>query len=635
MHTHIDTSPPAYLRFIYRLAGTHIGHREKFVLNPRYLFALSALSFIVSFPATSAENSENDPIIVTATRQATRANELMSDVSVISREEIEAAGQSTLEQVLSRQTGIQYQANGGPGTNSGVYIRGASPKQSIVLIDGQRISSATSGDTALSRIPLSQIDRIEILRGPASSLYGADAVGGVIQIFTKRGEGPMQINASSGFGTNHTSDTSVGVSGSSDVISYSLRAGHYETKGFNAKNTSTTGVDKDDDGYRNSNYSANFSMRPVQGHEMGINLFSSSGKSDYDGKADMVNDQGVSSYSAYSRNKLHSLWTSTIRLGRSTDDTINYKNSARASKFRTDQDQISWQNDIKLPVGTVLLAAEYLNQKVSGTTAYTEDERNIRSLLAGWTGSLDNQRFQINLRRDDNSQFGGKTTGAATYGYQFTPALRGHISYGTAFRAPTFNELYSPLDALSKYQGNPDLRPELAHNREAGFNWESGNNHISAVYFNNKITDLISNSGIPLQNVASATLQGTSLAYTGQWDNWNGGVSIELNRSRDDVTGKRLVRRADEQIKSHLGYTLGAWTVGGEWQVTGERFDNAANTKRLGGYALVNLFADYRLQKDWSVFARANNIFDKYYELANTYNTPGANIFVGLRYSQK
>ena len=349
----------------------------------------------------------------------------------------------------------------------------------------------------------------------------------------------------------------------------------------------------------------------------------------------MVNDQGVSSYSAYSRNKLHSLWTSTIRLGRSTDDTINYKNSARASKFRTDQDQISWQNDIKLPVGTVLLAAEYLNQKVSGTTAYTEDERNIRSLLAGWTGSLDNQRFQINLRRDDNSQFGGKTTGAATYGYQFTPALRGHISYGTAFRAPTFNELYSPLDALSKYQGNPDLRPELAHNREAGFNWESGNNHISAVYFNNKITDLISNSGIPLQNVASATLQGTSLAYTGQWDNWNGGVSIELNRSRDDVTGKRLVRRADEQIKSHLGYTLGAWTVGGEWQVTGERFDNAANTKRLGGYALVNLFADYRLQKDWSVFARANNIFDKYYELANTYNTPGANIFVGLRYSQK
>ena len=635
MHTHIDSSTPCHFLFIRRLAGTLVGHREKSVMNPRCLLALGALPLIAVFPATAADNSQNESIVVTATRQATRANELMSDVSVISREEIEAAGQSTLEQVLARQPGIQYQANGGPGASSGVFIRGASPKQSIVLIDGQRTSSATSGDTALSRIPLSQIDRIEILRGPASSLYGADAIGGVIQIFTKRGEGPVQFTASTGFGTDRTSDSSVGVSGNSDVISYSLRAGYYETKGFNARNTSTTGVDKDDDGYRNSNYTANFSMRPAQGHEIGVNFFSSSGKSDYDGKADMVSDQGVSSYSMYSRNKLHSLWTSTIRLGRSTDATKNYKNSTRTTEFRTDQDQISWQNDIKLPIGTALLAAEYLNQKVDSTTAYSEDERSVRSLLAGWTGSLDNHRFQINLRRDDNSQFGGKTTGAATYGYQLTSAWRGHISYGTAFRAPTFNELYFPLSNAANYQGNPDLQPEVAHNREAGVTWERGAHHFSAIYFNNKVTDLISTTGIPLQNVARATLEGTSLNYTGQWDNWNGGISIDLGQSRDDVTGKRLIRRADEQIKSHLGYTLGAWTVGGEWQVTGHRFDNAANTERLGGYALVNLFADYRLQKDWSVFARANNIFDKYYELADTYNTPGANLFVGLRYSQK
>ena len=588
------------------------------------------MSFIATFSAGAAD-TVSETVVVTATRQATRSNELMSDVSVITHEEIETAGQSTIEQLLSRQPGVQYQSNGGPGTTSGVFIRGASPKQSIVLIDGQRISSATSGDTALSRIPLSQIDRIEILRGPASSLYGADAVGGVIQIFTKRGEGPVQFTASTGFGTDRTSDTSVGVSGSSDVVSYSLRAGYYDTKGFNARHTKTTGIDKDDDGYRNSNYSANFSMRPAQGHEIGINLFSSSGKSEYDGNADMLNDQEIGSYSIYSRNKLHPRWTSTVRIGRSTDETINYKNSVKTSSFKTDQDQVSWQNDIKLPVGTALLAAEYLNQKVTSTTAYTEDERSVRSLLAGWTGSLENHRFQINLRRDDNSQFGGETTGAATYGYQLTPALRGHLSYGTAFRAPTFNELYYPDSGSGG--GNPTLKPETSKNKEIGVDWEHGAHRFSAVYFHNEVTNLI--NSWPPRNVDNATLQGTSLSYDSRFDEWTMGLSLDFQRTRDDETGNRLARRADQRMNTHISRSLGNWNIGGEWQLVGKRFDDANNTVKLGGYGLVNLFADYRLQKDWSVFARANNIFDKYYELADTYATAGANVFIGLRYSPR
>ena len=133
--------------------------------------------------------------------------------------------------------------------------------------------------------------------------------------------------------------------------------------------------------------------------------------------------------------------------------------------------------------------------------------------------------------------------------------------------------------------------------------------------------------------MSSATLEGTTFSYAGNRGNWDSGATLDLQRPRDDTTGKRLIRRADQQFKSHLGYTLGAWTIGGEWQLVGQRFEDAANTQRLGSYSLVNLLAEYRLEKDWKIFARANNIFDKQYEMVKDFATPGANVFVGIRYT--
>lgn len=582
-----------------------------------------------------AADAELGSVVVTATRQATRSNELLSDVSVITREEIEKAGQTSLEQLLARQPGIEYTANGGPGTNSSLFIRGASTKQTIVLIDGLRVGSASSGDVAFSRIPLAQIDRIEILRGPASSLYGADAIGGVVQIFTRRGDGVTRYNASAGYGSYNTTDATAGVSGGTEAVSYSLQAGHYQTDAFNAiRNPTNSSYNVDRDGYRDSNYSGSLSFRPAAGHEVGLNVMHSSGTSRYDStpKAkDFSNEQIVSTYSAYSRNRLADAWTSTLRLGRSTDDATNRTDGVASSVFHTDQDQVAWQNDVKLPVGQALFAAEYLKQTLMSTTAFQVSERTIRSLLAGWNGRIGDHRLQGNLRRDENSQFGGKTTGFAGYGYQFNPDWRAHLSYGTAFRAPSFNELYFPNTFGATFAGNPGLKPELARNREVGLDWERAGHRFSAVYFNNKVSDLI--VGYPLVNVSSATLAGTSLSYAGNLGNWNGGVTVDLQRARDDTNGKRLNRRADEQLKAHLGYSLGAWNLGGEWQLAGPRFDDSANTLRLGGYGLVNLIADYRLEKNWTLFARANNIFDKQYELVKDFATAGANVFVGIRYS--
>lgn len=592
---------------------------------------LAALAASGAVPSVHA--ADPAAVIVTATRQPARASELLSDVSVITREDIERAGQTTLEQLLARQPGVETTANGGPGTNSALFLRGAYTKQSIVLIDGLRVGSASSGEAAFARIPLAQIERIEILRGPASSLYGADAIGGVIQIFTRRGDGAPRFDASLGYGSYRTTDASAGVSGGSDVLSYSLRGGYFETAGFNAiANPANASYNPDRDGYRNANFGGSVVVRPAAGHEFGVDLLHSQGVSRYDGAQDNKNDQTLDAYSAYTRNRFTRDWTSTLRLGRSSDDSTSRANGIAGSVFHTVQDQIAWQNDVRLPLGRALFAVEHLKQDLKSTTAYATTERTIRSLLAGWNGSLGSHRLQFNLRRDRNSQFGGKNTGFAGYGYQFDDAWRAHVSYGTAFRAPNFNELYFPNTFGALFAGNPNLKPEFARNREAGIDWERGAHRFSAVYFNNRVSDMI--VGYPLVNVGTATLSGTSFSYAGAAGAWSGGATLDLQRPRDDSTGKRLIRRADEQFKAHLSYAGGAWNLGGEWQLVGLRYEDTANTQRLGGYGLVNLVADYRLDREWVLFARANNLFDKRYETAKDYAVAGSSLFVGVRYSR-
>ena len=594
--------------------------------------------------ARAASAGDGDTIVVTATRQQERVSELLADVSVITREQIENAGQSTLEELLARQAAIEYSSSGGPGQISGIGIRGANSNHTLLLIDGVRVGSATSGTANFSRLPLAQIERIEILRGPGSALYGADAIGGVIQIFTKRGEGPARINASTGFGSYGTSDSSIGVAGGNDVVSYSLQAGYFATRGFNAlRNPGGAAYNPDRDGFSRRSVSGNLALRLSQHDEIGMNFLSSQGNSRFDyaidpasASSDWRSDQDIGNVSLYSRQRLAERWTSTLRYGRSVDDWTDRQNGIAGDFFRTDQDQLAWQNDVRLPLGKALLAAEYLRQKVSSNTRYTLDERSIRSLLAGWSGTLGAHRLQANLRRDENSQFGGKTTGFVAWGYQFSADWRAHLSYGEAFRAPTFNELYYSGWLGS---GNPALKPESARNAESGIIWERGAQRLSATYFQNRIDNLIEWTSSGPNNVSKATISGISLAYAGSVGAFAGGVSIDLQRPRDDISGKRLVHRADEQMKAHLGYTRGGLRVGGEWQLVGERYDNAANTKKLGGYGLLNVFADYRLDREWTLFARANNLLNKDYVLASglngDYATAGASVFVGIRYQQK
>lgn len=620
-------------------------------MYPRIKPLAALLPFILTTPAQAEtlQVASLDPVLVTATRQAMRSSELLSDVTVIDSEELIKAGQFTLGEILGRQPGIEFNTSGSNGATGSVFMRGTSSGHTLVLIDGIRTGSATLGQmSSWSRIPASQIERIEILRGPASSLYGSDAIGGVIQIFTRQGDGPFHANGEVGAGSYDTYTASAGFSGSQNDWRYSLNASTYQTGGFNSiKNPKNSAYNKDKDGFDTQSISGSLAYAFAKGHEAGASFFYSDGENKYDSgfskssaAKDYRNQLAVSNFSTYLKDAITANWTSTIRLGHSTDDSMNTTDGVQSSLFRTDQNQYAWQNDIKTGVGNFLLAVERLEQNVSGTGNYNVESRNIDSVLLGWNGSYLSHRLQANLRNDNNSQFGDKTTGSIAYGYRINPNWRANIGYGTAFKAPSFNDLYYPL-TFGSY-GNPNLLPEESRNREAALHFETGLHHVSLTWFLNQVNNLIAwNETSPGSfaytpvNIGKARLEGTTLAYEGQVGNFNLQGSYNYLDPRDTETGRQLARRATNYGAASIGQHLGPWEWRVEVQASDRRFDNSANSRKLSGYALTNLYGAYHFSDNWSVFARVNNVFDRDYELVADYATPGTNAVVGVRYSPK
>lgn len=591
----------------------------------------------VSIPTHAQDVTEAGDVVVTASRVAQSADELLADVTVIDREEIERAGQSTLTELLQRQPSVEISSNGGAGKQSSVFLRGTNSDHVVVLVDGLRINSATLGTTSFEAIPLAQIERIEILRGPASSLYGADAIGGVIQIFTKRGKGDPTMSAFAGYGRYKTKRAEAGLSGSSESTRYAINISSQDTDGFSAKKVKS-GLDADSDPYRNLSLSASISHQLAEGHELAAQYFYSDGHSDYDcNNITCNNDQLLRSYGLTSRNRILNNWNSTLKIGMGVDESEDH--SAFPGKFRTEQRQYTWQNDLTLPAGILTLAYDRLEQEVSGTTDYDVTSRDNNGWLASYLVYAGPHSLQASLRRDDNSQYGSHTTRGLSYGYRFTPAWSASASYGTAFKAPTFNQLYFPGF------GNPDLEPETSRNREVSLRYHAGRVRAGMTAFYNEIENLIAFSGPPSGfnpiNVSEARLRGVTLDGGWQFTNyWHLGGNLTVQSPRDRDTDTLLPRRAQRHGTLSLDYREDRLQTGMEVVASSERYNNLANTKRMAGYALVNLTASYALRPEWKIEARLNNLLDKDYILAYTgnsatadaYETPRTDLFIGIRW---
>ena len=612
-------------------------------MNKKVIAGLISLAFHHSISAT--ENINLDEVVVTATRTPQKTNEALADISVIDAEEIKNSGQTSLVDLLATQPGIQISNGGGMGKSSSIFIRGANATGTLVLIDGMRISSATSGTTSLENIPLSQIERVEILRGPASSLYGSDAIGGVIQIITKSTAGAPRFNASVGLGTYDTVIADAGVSGRISDTSFSLQAGVVRTDGISAiANSTLENFNPDNDGYHNKNLSLKLAQHFGKNHEVGITGFLSEGENHFDGgkrtplanptnKFDFYGTQTLSSFDIYSKNQLSKNWFSTLRAGQSEDDSNSYApNNTNTlsikSVFKTTQTQYMWQNDIVTPIGRVILGTERREQKVDSTTAYAMTKQDIQSFFAGWQGNYNAHSMQFNARNDDNSQFGNKTTGAISYAYQFTTEWRAGASFGTAFNAPTFNQLYFPNF------GNPNLAPEEARNKEVSVHYDNGTHKVGAVYYHNKVSDLIVNTGKPLrpQNVSEALLSGLTLTYQGSVAGLNVAANADFTKPEDEATGNLLPRRSKNHGTLSVSKKWNDWELGSMVETHSKRYDEAANTIKLDGYTLMNIYANYHINNQWSLTARVNNIFDRQYETINDYGALGSNAFFSMRY---
>lgn len=571
-----------------------------------------------------------EAVIVTATRTARTADETLASVSVITRADIERTQAKSVAGLLAGEAGVDTTVSGGYGKSTSVFLRGTNSDHTLVLIDGIKVGSATLGTAPWQYLPLDQIERIEIVRGPRSSLYGSEAIGGVIQIFTRRPTEKFQGLAEAGYGTYGTSKLSAGVSGADGNMRYNLTASHFNTDGIDAK-TASAGNEGDRDGYRNESYSARLTHRLAGGAEIELHTLHAQGHTEFDGTTENQTAFLQDVVSARLNFAPTNDWSVKLQAGTSRDYTDSFKNGGFRSTFNTLRNVASWQNDITPAKDQLLtLGVDYQDDRVGSTTTYTRTERANTGAFLQHQAKLGDHDLLVGLRRDDNEQFGIHNTGNLAWGYALSPRLRARLSYGTAFKAPTFNQLYFPGF------GDPNLRPERSKTYEAGLRGRQdwGNWNVSA--FQTNVENLIATvtvSGVSTaQNVDKALIKGLETEISTQLAGWETRAVLTLLDPRDTGRDNILTRRTKRILSLKADRAFGQWHVGADWLMQGHRYDSDTNRTRLGGFALVNLRGQYDLSKQWVLRANLDNAFDKTYETVSTFKSPGRTLFVSIGY---
>jgi vitamin B12 transporter len=594
------------------------------------LALVAAFSYAPTAFAQSQTTTQLKEVVVTATRTQTRADDLVSDVVVLDRAAIEASTGRTLTEVLTRNAGVQMTSNGGLGKNTGVFVRGTEARHTILLIDGVRFGSATAGAPTWDNIPLDMIERIEVLKGPASALYGSEAVGGVVQVFLRKGVKGFSPYASLSFGSNSFAKASAGLNGGDGAVSYAIGVEKTQDKGFSTTNSNAAfgNHNPDRDAFKQDAVNASIAYQINPDWKIDAGLLYADGLSHFDDGP--TGDTRVAVRSQTLRTgiegKVLPSWKTQLRISQALDHANDIESAYFPSKFNTQQNQITWQNDIETPVGIALVGAEQLKQKVDSSTIYDVSQRTVNSVFAGLNGNSGSHSWQANLRRDSNSQFGDNNTWFAGYGYKISPAWRVNASYGTSFVAPSFNQLYYPGFS------NPDLQPEQGKNLDLGITYSDNGQTVKLVRFDNKIRGFITTTTTP-ENIPRARVDGWSLTYDGAFGAFNVRATADVLNPRNELTGDVLPRRAKNQFSLGADYRMGAWTFGGSLLNVGSRFDDVKNTTTLASYMTADIFANYNVSKDVQVQVKVNNVADKVYETAYGYNQAGRAAYVTLRYA--
>lgn len=602
---------------------------------------LAMLGLYSNSPLAINTEHQEKPVMVTATRTAQTADSSLASVTVINRSDIERQQVRSMQDLLRGVAGINVVNQGGSGKATFVQMRGTESDHVLVMIDNIKVGSVTSGTTAFENIPIEQIDRIEIVRGPRSSLYGSEAIGGVIHIFTRKGSGTgLKPTFGFGGGSFGTLEGSTGISYASQQGWLNMSASGIGTQGFNAcTGSSFSGcfIDEpqpDRDGYRNAAGSARAGYRFHNGLEIDASFMHSAGKTQYDGsianKAVLMQQVigGTARYSPFD------FWRVSLIGGRSRDDSDNFLDRVFFSRFNTIRDTISVLNDFTLSSNNLLtIGMDYQKDHVKSNEAFTVHSRTNWGVFAQHQATLAQHDVQLSLRHDDNQQFGSRVTGGAGWSYPITDAIRLLANFGSAFKAPTFNDLYFP------FFSNPHLNPEDSISYEFGSRgkatWGSWSLNFYETYIDNLIAFNVSKS-MP-DNIDNARIRGFEGIISAKLKGWQFNANLTLldpqNRTSDLNRGNILPRRAEQSFRLDADRQFGQhYRLGAMLLAEGERYDDLANTRKLDSYVKFDLRAEYIFNKHWRLQGRIENLFNERYETAAFFNQPGRNFFAMVRY---
>jgi vitamin B12 transporter len=607
-------------------------------------FSLLFLSISSILHAESVEKSESadtilSPITVTATR--TERETKLASTTLIKRADIERLQVNSVEEALRGIAGVNLTNEGGVGKNTSVFLRGTNSSHIIVLVDGVRVGSVSDGRTAFQDLPINEIDSIEVIRGAKSSLYGSEAIGGVIHIHTRQGANSIAKPVfSASIGSHDRYRYSAGASGKIEKSWYNVNFTHDRTHGFNAcdgKGGFSYGCftdEPDKDGYQNYAGSARLGYQILDNLLIEGNFLYASGHNEYDGFFQNEGKFVQQIIGGQLKYQPFDFWTITFKGGQSRDRSQNFKDGVFSSAFNTERLTLNVQNDFKLSEGHLFsVGYDYLDDQLKTSYDYTQAKRDDHGVFAQYQGEYDNHQFVAGFRHDENQQFGSYNTWNVGYGYTFLNNYTFSASYGTAFKAPTFNDVYAPLG----WGASPDLKPETAKNYEVSFKGKHDWGKWEINHYGNYINNLIiSDSLWQLANISKARIYGVELIGETQIEGFNirGNLSLLKPENREEGnTDKILNRRAQQIFRLDVDKKIDDFSFGTTVIAEGRRFDDKANTQRVGGFATLDLRAEYTLFKQLTLQAKVNNILNKQYQTVKGYNTDDLNFFFTLRYS--
>ncbi len=578
--------------------------------------------------------AETEQLFVTAQRFPVDINKTLSSITVIDREQINASPAADLPSLLAQTPSFAISRAGGPGQQTSLFVRGTESDHFLLLVDGVRVATATSGAAALNLIPLESIERIEIVRGPRSSLYGSEALGGVIQIVTKNTGETSTPHFSLEAGSNNTWNARAGYRWVNDNTRLAINLGITDSEGIDA----LVGSDPDKDGHANTSVSLNLDHRFSDELRLESTILHATGNQEFDDsfdatakpENDFVQQAASIAFLFQPSNDLELGITFAQGLDELEVDS-NFSNF-----FNTTTDQLNLSAKYSQPGYTLLAGFDYRDEELESQTAYQESSRDNQAFYLNYLGQSGSHSFGASLRSDDNQAFGSETTGNISYAFTFANNLQVSLAAGTAYKAPSFNDLYFP-DFAPFFFSNPDLTPEKSENIELSVAANSNHSNWKISIFQNEIEDLISFTGLTSENIAEAKIQGLELSLSTNLAGWNLMANASLLDHEDQQSGEPLLRRPDTTINLSSSRQFGAWTPQLDINYSDSRTDLdfssfPSSIVTLDDFVLVNLGVNYQLNDRWSVYAKVNNLFDQDYTTIQGFNQPGIESLIGVRF---